>query len=96
MQLLNRICKEGYSYKKGGVMLSDFYAQNTYQPGLFFDEVTKRPGSAKLMAVLDEINQSKLGRVFLARQGMNNVWKMKREHLSPSYTTNWLDFVVVK
>ncbi len=51
-----------------------------------FCENTKSPN---LMAVLDEINQSGLGRVFLAQQGMNNAWKMKREHLSPSYTTRW-------
>lgn len=95
MQLLKRIWRDGYSYNKGGVMLSDFYGQNTYQPGLF-DEVIKRPNSEKLMAVLDEINQSGLGRVFLARQGMNNKWSMKREHLSPAYTTRWADIPKVR
>ena len=95
MQLLKRIWRDGYSYNKGGVMLSDFYAQNTYQPGLF-DEVTKRPGSEKLMAVLDEINQGRLGRIFLARQGVSNAWKMKRDHLSPAYTTNWSDLPRVR
>lgn len=95
MQLLKRIWRDGYSYNKGGVMLSDFYDQNTYQPGLF-DEVTKRPGSEKLMAVLDEINQSGLGHVFLARQGTSNSWGMKREHLSPAYTTRWADLPKVR
>lgn len=95
MQLLKRVWRDGYSYNKGGVMLSDFYVQNTYQSGLF-DEVIKRPDSAKLMAVIDEINQSKLGRVFLARQGMSNSWNMKREHLSPSYTSNWSDLPKVR
>lgn len=95
MQLLKRIWREGYSYNKGGVMLSGFYDQNTYQPGLFDDE-TKRPNSTKLMAVLDEINQSGLGRVFLARQGMSNTWSMKRDHLSPAYTTRWTDLPIVR
>ena len=95
MQLLKRIWREGYSYNKGGVMLSDFYDQNTYQPGLF-DDVTKRPNSTKLMAVLDEINQSGLGRVFLARQGMHSAWGMKRDHLSPAYTTRWTDLPTVR
>ena len=95
MQLLKRIWREGYSYNKGGVMLSDFYDQNTYQPGLF-DEATKRPNSTKLMAVLDEINQSGLGRVFLARQGMHSAWSMKRDHLSPAYTTRWADLPKVR
>ena len=95
MQLLKRIWRDGYSYNKGGVMLSDFYDQNTYQPGLF-DDVTKRPNSTKLMAVLDEINQSGLGRVFLARQGMHSAWSMKRDHLSPAYTTRWPDLPTVR
>ena len=95
MQLLKRIWREGYSYNKGGVMLSDLYDQNTYQPGLF-DDVTKRPNSEKLMAVLDEINQSGLGRVFLARQGINSAWSMKRDHLSPAYTTRWPDLPTVR
>lgn len=33
------------------------------------------------MAVLDEINQSRLGRVFLAWHGMHSAWSMKRDHL---------------
>lgn len=95
MQLLKRIWREGYSYNKAGVMLSDFYSHNTYQPGLF-DEVTKRPNSEKLMTILDEINKSGLGRVFLARQGMSNTWRIKRDHLSPAYTTRWSDIPQVR
>ena len=76
-------------------MLSDFYGQNAYQLGLF-DEVSKRPNSENLMAVLDEINQSGLGRVFLARQGMNSAWSMKRDHLSPAYTARWADLPKVR
>lgn len=95
MQLLKRIWREGYSYSKGGVMLSDFYDHDAYQPGLF-DDVEKRPNRTKLMAVLDEISQSGLGRVFLAREGMSNAWSMKREHLSPAYTTRWSDIPTVR
>lgn len=95
MQLLKGIWREGYWYNKAGVMLTDFYGLDTYQPGLF-DEVTKRPNSAKLMATVDKINQSGLGKVFLARQGMNNAWSMKRDHLSPAYTTRWSDIPTVR
>ena len=95
MQLLKRIWREGYSYKKAGVMLSDFYSIDTHQFGLF-DEAAKRPNSEKLMTVLDEINQSGLGRVFLARQGVGKAWNMKREHLSPAFTTRWTDIPNVR
>lgn len=95
MQLLKGIWREGYWYNKAGVMLTDFYDVDTYQPG-FFDEATKRPNSAKLMATVDKINQSGLGKVFLARQGTNNTWSMKRDHLSPAYTTRWSDIPTVR
>ena len=90
MQLLERIWREGYSYNKAGVMLADFYAINTYQAGLF-DSDKLRPNSDKLMHVFDQINNKQLGQVFLARQGVNNAWSMKREYLSPAYTTRWED-----
>ena len=95
MQLLKRVWREGYSYSKSGVMLSDFYDNNAYQPGLF-DDVEKRPNSTRLMAVLDEINQKGLGKLFLAREGISNSWSMKREYLSPGYTTRWADLPRVK
>jgi DNA polymerase V len=41
------------------------------------------------MHVVDEINHSGLGKVFFARQGVKKDWAMKREYLSPAYTTRW-------
>ncbi len=95
MQLLKRIWRDGYKYNKAGVILTDFYNQNTYQPSLFND-IAPRANSEQLMTVLDQINQSGLGRIFLARQGLKNTWTMKREHLSPAYTTRWSDLPKVK
>nr|WP_312119161.1 DUF4113 domain-containing protein [Pantoea vagans] len=39
------------------------------------------------MSAVDQINRSGLGKVWFAGQGTDNVWKMKREMLSPRYTT---------
>lgn len=95
IHLLKRIWREGYNYNKAGVMLSDFYPQNTYQLGLF-DDASQPSKSEQLMQVIDEINQSGLGRIFLARQGINNAWRIKRDHLSPAYTTRWSDIPWVR
>lgn len=95
LQLLKRLWRDGYHYNKAGVMLSDFYSQKTYQADLF-NAANKRPQSDKLMQVVDEINQRGLGRIFLARQGINNDWRMKRDYLSPAYTTRWEDIPLVK
>ena len=86
--LLKRIWKDGVRYAKAGVMLSDFYDPGMFQPGLF-DEVSTRSNSQQLMSVLDTINQSGAGKIFFAGQGTKKDWSMKREHLSPAYTTRW-------
>lgn len=86
--LLKRIWKDGFRYAKAGVMLSDFYDPGMFQPGLF-DDVSTRSNSQQLMSVLDTINQSGAGKVFFAGQGTKKNWSMKREHLSPAYTTRW-------
>lgn len=39
------------------------------------------------MNVLDGINLSGLGQVWFAGRGIAPQWKMKREMLSPAYTT---------
>ena len=86
--LLKRIWKDGFRYAKAGVMLSDFYDPGMFQPGLF-DDVSTHSNSQQLMSVLDTINQSGAGKVFFAGQGTKKDWSMKREHLSPAYTTRW-------
>ena len=88
VRLLDHLWRDGYDYAKAGVVLSDFYDIGTYQAGLF-DQPSAHTNSRKLMHVVDEINHSGLGRVFFARQGIKKDWAMRREHLSPAYTTRW-------
>jgi DNA polymerase V len=93
--LLKRIWKPGFRYAKAGIMLSDFYDPCLFQPSLF-DSVSSRSNSQPLMSILDSINQSGVGRLFFAAQGIKRDWSMKREHLSPSYTTRWDELPKVK
>ena len=87
---LTQIWRPGYRYQKAGVMLTDFWPAGTYQPSMF-DEVKTKPRSKQLMAVLDTINNSGKGRIFLAAEGINTDWQMKRAYLSPAYTTRISD-----
>jgi DNA polymerase V len=53
------------------------------------------------MSTLDKINRQGKSKLFFAGQGVKNSpgtknWVMKREHLSPAYTTNWADILKVK
>lgn len=94
-RLLVGIWREGFRYAKGGVMLFDFYDPGTYQPALF-DEPSRHDNGKELMSVIDSINSSGVGKVFFGAQGAKRVWEMKREHLSPAYTTRWADLPTVR
>ncbi|WP_421316525.1 DUF4113 domain-containing protein [Aeromonas veronii] len=49
------------------------------------------------MQVIDKINQGWLGKVYFAARGRDTrEWMMKREQLSPRYTTSLADLPVVK
>ncbi|EHZ0237063.1 Y-family DNA polymerase [Salmonella enterica] len=93
---LDKIWKDGHRYQKAGVMLGDFFSQGVAQLNLF-DDNAPRPGSEKLMEVLDHLN-AKEGKetLYFAGQGILQQWAMKREMLSPRYTTRYTDLLRVK
>lgn len=95
MRSLDRIWLDGRRYMKAGIMLDDFTPNGVSQLNLF-DEDKPRANSAQLMKVLDGINQSGLGHMWFARQGVSNEWQMKREMLSPAWTTRWDDIPVAR
>lgn len=93
---LDAIWKDGHRYQKAGVMLGDFFSQGIAQLNLF-DDNTPRRGSEKLMEVLDHLNAKEgKGALYFAGQGIQQQWAMKREMLSPRYTTRYEDLLQVK
>ncbi|WHP29459.1 translesion error-prone DNA polymerase V subunit UmuC [Trabulsiella odontotermitis] len=92
---LNRIWRNGCRYMKAGVMLSDFYSQGVAQLNLF-DVIQPQANSAALMGVIDSLNKSGRGTIWFAGQGIQQPWAMKREMLSPAWTTRYESFPVAK
>jgi len=92
-RLLESIYRNGYLYKKAGVMLSGLVPENEVQLSLFTGR-RDRPG---LMKVMDGIN-ARRGRntVYFAAEGVTRPWHMRREFLSPRYTTEWSEIPVVR
>lgn len=90
-RLLKHIWQNGFNYARAGIMLGDFHPQNMEQALLFEPPSVfeNKPRNSQLMQLIDKLNQSPNSQVFFARQGVENNWKMKRQRLSPSYTTNW-------
>lgn len=91
---LENIYKTGYEYKKAGVILMGITPKNEVQTNLFFNE---SPRHTLLMKTMDKLN-NKLGnkKVKLANQDPQKTWKMRQEHLSNRYTTNWNELLQVK
>ncbi|HEP1894829.1 TPA: translesion error-prone DNA polymerase V subunit UmuC [Kluyvera cryocrescens] len=96
IQSLDIIWRDGHRYQKAGVMLGDFYSQGVAQFDLFDNAVPKR-NSVQLMTTLDKLNQKEgRGTVYFAGQGIAPLWQMKREMLSPRYTTRYSDLLQVR
>lgn len=93
VKALDRIWIDSHRYAKAGVMLNDFTPVGISQLNLF-DEIQPRAHSDELMKVLDGINHSGLGKVWFAGRGIAPEWQMKRDMLSPAYTTKWSDIPV--
>lgn len=92
---LKRIWIDGHRYMKAGVMLADFFSNGVAQLNLF-DDNAPRENSAALMEAIDQLNHSGKGKVWFAGQGIEKSWAMKREMLSPAYTTRYSDLPVAK
>lgn len=93
--VLEQIYRPGLAYHKAGVMLSELRAASARQCGLFDDTAQDERRQAAMHA-MDAINR-KWGRGTLraATAGRKQSWQMRRERLSPAYTTSWTDLPIV-
>lgn len=94
------IYKKGFLFMKAGVMLLDLHIKNTdTQFDLFAttQEVEQKEKNDKLMQTLDTINQ-KMGKHTVQLGGVRKQapWQIKRELLSPRYTTRWDELLQVQ
>lgn len=90
---LDIIYKQGYGYKKTGVVVHGITPEPYKQGNLFFNE---NPKHEKLMKVLDKLNISKTDPVVtIASTDLKRREKMLRERLSKCYTTKWNDLIEI-
>ena len=94
MRIFERIWREGYGWRKAGVLLLDLGAPGQAPVSLF--DIIEAPDDG-LMKAIDQIN-ARYGRG-TARLGLaqkDGEWHMRRENLSPSFTTRWGDIPSAK
>jgi len=90
---VRKIYRKGYRYKKAGVILYGLTRANQTRGLLDYD----RENSDSIMNTMDRINE-RYGNsaIRLASEGIKKSWRMRRENVSPCYTTRFDDLVEVK
>lgn len=83
---LKRIYRSGYAHQKAGIVLMKLTDSANQQASLF----GAHRDNDRLMAVMDRVN-AMWGRGTLrsAATGIAKSWAMRRERMSPRYTTEW-------
>ncbi|TPE41024.1 Y-family DNA polymerase [Pontibacter mangrovi] len=95
LMALRSIYRPGYRYKKTGIILQDIVPANQVQLSLL--DSGNRERDARLMGTLDALRE-RFGHTCVGYgvQGTGKVWAMKKDHISPCYTTRLADLLQVK
>lgn len=93
LQGIQNMYRDGYQYKKAGVMFTGLVSNSQVQTDLFDHQ--NRLRSKQLMAALDAINSRwGTGTLHYASSGIGKAWKTQFHWRSPAYTTNWDDLPI--
>lgn len=91
---LKAIYKEGFHYKKAGVIVMGLTPSNQKQFTLFTSE---NPKHQPIMTIVDRLNTAYgNNKIKFGSQSLGRQWKMKQEHLSPRYSTNIDEIIDIK
>ncbi|OEC35937.1 DNA polymerase V subunit UmuC [Pseudomonas sp. 21C1] len=95
LRALEAIYRPGFAYSKCSILLTDLSRRGEMTMDLFAS--APRPGSERLMAVVDAINKREgRGTVRLGRVPVAPAWAMRREMKSQCYTTRWDEVIGVR
>ncbi|PZR18907.1 MAG: SOS mutagenesis and repair protein UmuC [Flavobacterium psychrophilum] len=91
---LKLIYREGFQYKKAGVIIMAITPDNTQQLSMFEYE---DPRHKVLMNVIDRVNTRMLGeKIKFGRNDLRRKWKMRQDFLSKKFTTNIHEIITAK
>jgi DNA polymerase V len=89
IQGFRKIFREGYRYKKAGVVLSLLVDKPITQKSLF-ENIKAKGKSVALMKTMDSLNiRFGSGVLRSGATGATKCWEMRSENKSPNYTTSW-------
>ena len=90
LKALSSIFKEGFSYKKAGVIVMNLSDAKVKQLNIFSQDKE----DSKLMKAMDHLRNQGF-HLKLASQDLKRTWKMNQNHLSKRYTTHWNELLEV-
>jgi DNA polymerase V len=92
---LEQCYRDGFRYRKGGILLFDLCEKDKIQRNLF--SPAPNPEQSALMRAVDMLNK-RMGKetVTYAAKGRSNIWQPIPTLRSPRYTTRWAEIPVVK
>ena len=92
---LSMIYREGYMFKKVGIMVLGLIPENQIQTSMF--DAKDRKKEKDLLSTMDKLNKA-MGKdsVRMASQGFKRRYKLRAERLSQRYTTNINEILKVK
>jgi len=92
---LRAIYRKGFMYQKVEVTATGLIPETEVQLNMFSH--WNGPVNDKLSKVMDQINgHYGRGTIRVATEGTSQKWAMKRNFLSPAYTTQWKDIIKTK
>jgi DNA polymerase V len=94
VDLLKKLHQPGERYSKAGVIVTGIIPEGQKQFHLFEEE---NPKHLKLMQVMDD-HYKKTGerKIRLGNQDLQKTWKMRQDHLSNKYTTDFNEILEIK
>ncbi|MGC3977603.1 MAG: DUF4113 domain-containing protein [Paludibacteraceae bacterium] len=92
---LQQIYKQGYKYKRAGVVLFDFIDEKDIQLALF-SELNSNPKHKAVMYTMDSVNQKYHCMMVSTASQDKKKYKLKQEKLSNAYTTDINQGIIIQ
>lgn len=94
---LSRIFKEGFAYKKIGVMMGGLACSDSLQQTLFLMSQLSDEKQRIIMRFMDHANAKYGGEALkYAAQGIKKEWSMRRNRCTARFTTSWDDLLTIQ
>ena len=93
---LEAVYKQGYLYKKAGVVALELMPEGQQQYSLFSADNISTPKTSQASKAIDELNKKYgTGMVHMASCKQRLSWGDRKDQKSPAYTTSWKELPIV-